>query len=259
MESIHPGDFNHGDTRNLGAALTDGEVIVFTVQDAYPQDEHWLARLTDNLFKDEQTAGAYSRIIPRPECGPLVEKGVKGDLNFRDERIEMTYESPDAPERWDRHTHRVRANYNDVSSAMKRSVWERLPYPRTPFGEDSAWADSALRAGCKIVFDPTSVMVHSHEYNPASVYPRTHIDGWYNQAFFQRLCIEKLSHVFIMTWRHFKEDRAFLKTKALSPLRKAKESVTSLAFHFMEFLGFYLGGLVLTGGVVAVGGAGVHV
>lgn len=237
---ILPGDFSHGDTRNLGAAETDGDLIVLFVQDAVPVGDRWLSRLTRNLVDDEAVAGAFSRVIPRPGCGPLVERGVKGDLNFGTERIETCYEGP--PEEWDRHTHRLKANFNDVASCLRRSAWERVPYQRTPFGEDIVWADSALRAGYKIVFDPESEVIHSHEYQPSSIYPRTHIDAWFNRAYFDRYCVEKLPHVFIQTWRHFRDDRAFLRTKELAAARRFKESAVSLAYHFMEFLGFYMGG-----------------
>lgn len=239
--SIPPEDFSHGDTRNLGAAETDGDLIAFTVQDALPADGMWLHNLVRNLVRDERAAGAFSRIVPRPTCGPLVERGVKGDLNFGSERIEMSYPDGNAPDDWDPLTHRIRANFNDVSSVVRRSAWERIPFQRTPFGEDIVWSDSALRAGYKIIFDPESVVIHSHEYRPASIYPRTHIDGWFNRAYFNRLCIERLHHVLVMTKREFKEDLVFLKEKGLPLSRRVREGLTSLAYHFMEYLGFYLG------------------
>ncbi|MFH1999663.1 MAG: glycosyltransferase [Planctomycetota bacterium] len=241
---IPPAEFNHGDTRNLGAAESDGELIVFFVQDAVPADRHWLSRLVRNLLDDPSVAGAFSRVIPRPGCGPLVERGVRGDLNFGEERLELRFESTTAPESWDPHTRRIRSNYNDVASVMRRSVWEKIPYPRTPFGEDIIWSNCVQRAGYTVVFDPSSVVIHSHEYQPFSIYPRTHIDGWFNKAYFQRTCFEKLSHVFIMTWRQFREDRLFLKTKDLGAVRRWRESLTSLIYHFMEVLGAYMGARV---------------
>jgi len=167
---------------------------------------------------------------------------VRGDLNFGEKRIEQSYESADAPERWDPHTRRVRANFNDVASCLRRSVWEELPYLRTPFGEDIVWSDCAQRAGYKVVFAPESVVVHSHEYPPLSLYPRTHVDGWLNKAYFDRYCMEQPSHVFIMTGRQFAEDRRFLRAKGLPAPRRWRESFTSLFYHFFEFAGFYLGG-----------------
>ena len=64
-----PSEFNHGGTRNLGASLARGEVVVFTSQDAYAADEHWLARLTAPLA-DPSVAGAYGRQIAHEEAHP---------------------------------------------------------------------------------------------------------------------------------------------------------------------------------------------
>jgi rhamnosyltransferase len=239
---IHPDDFSHGDTRNLGAAETDGDYISFIVQDALPGDRFWLARLVKNLSAHKKTAGAYSRVVPQPGCGPLVERGVQGDLNFRADRIEMNYKKYGPPEEWDPHVRRIRANFNDVASMVRRKVWERIPFQRTPFGEDIMWADSVLRAGYQIVYDPKAYVIHSHEYQVASIYPRTFIDGWLNRAYFQRLCIEKASHVVIMAFRSFREDKDFLRTKGLAFLKRFGVGMTSLAYHLVEFLGFYMGG-----------------
>lgn len=238
---IPPGEFNHGDTRNLGVAETDGDLVIFFVQDAYPSDLSWLEKLTRNLVEDPKVAGAFSRVIPRPDCGPLVEKGVRGDLNFGEERLELRMDEEGAPDNLDPTQQRIRSNYNDVASVLRRSVWKRLPYPRTPFGEDILWSNCVQREGYTVVFEALSEVVHSHEYQPSSIYYRTHIDGWFNKAYFNRYCIAKLSHVFIMTWRLFREDLRFLKTKSLPLTRRWKESIVSLLYHFMETLGFYMG------------------
>jgi rhamnosyltransferase len=66
-------DFDHGDTRNMGAWLTDGELIVFLVQDAFPLRTDWLATLVRN-FEDERVGGVFCRILPRPTAGPLVRR-----------------------------------------------------------------------------------------------------------------------------------------------------------------------------------------
>src|SRR5690606_35698650 len=56
------------------------------------------------------------------------------------------------------------AYFSDTSSAIRRSVWEAHPFPRTDFGEDAAWADRVLIAGFRIVFEPASRVIHSHDY-----------------------------------------------------------------------------------------------
>ena len=74
---------------SLGKPLAERPNIVITRNRSYPDDGIYVV---EDLEAALNAAGAFSRIIPRPDCGPLVERGVKGDLNFGTERIEMTYD-----------------------------------------------------------------------------------------------------------------------------------------------------------------------
>jgi glycosyltransferase involved in cell wall biosynthesis len=241
LHEIHPTAFDHGDTRNTGAGLTSGEAIVFLVQDAEPVGPHWLKNLVGNL-DDPAVAGAFSRILPRPDAGPLVKKGTEGDLCFRSERIESRMANPDAWRMQDPHSLRVAVNFNDVSSVLRRSVWENLPFQRGMFGEDIKFARAAIEAGHTIVFDPTSEVLHSHEYDASLIYDRTFVDAELNMRYLKRPCIEKLNHVFIMTNRFWSADRAFLKQQGLSFGARLKWSLLSPLYHFKEFYGFWKGG-----------------
>ncbi len=240
LHRIHPTAFDHGDTRNLGAGLTHGELIVFLVQDAEPVGTRWLADLVSN-FDDPQVAGAFSRILPRPEAGPLVMQGVKGDLCFGTERTEVSMESPEAWAALDPHSLRLKCNFNDVASCLRRTVWEQLPFVRGMFGEDIKFARAAIEAGWTVVFDPRSEVIHSHEYEAASVYARTFVDGELNMRFLDRPCIDKLSHAFIMTGRSWKADRQHLAAAGLPLLERWKWSLLSPVYHFAEFFGFWRG------------------
>ena len=46
IHKIPPSEFGHGKTRNLGARMTTGSIIVFLVQDATPATPDFLQRLT---------------------------------------------------------------------------------------------------------------------------------------------------------------------------------------------------------------------
>ena len=69
VHSIAPTEFHHGRTRNLGAELARGDILVFTSQDAHAADEHWLANLTSPLA-GENVAGAYGRQLPHRDARP---------------------------------------------------------------------------------------------------------------------------------------------------------------------------------------------
>ncbi len=241
LHRIHPLAFDHGDTRNLGAGLTGGEAIVFLVQDAQPVGRRWLASLVGNLA-NPAVAGAFSRILPRPEAGPLVQRGCEGDLCHGSLRIETRMADAAAWRALDPHSLRVACNFNDVSSVVRRSVWERLPLQRGMFGEDIKFARAAIEAGHVIVFDPASQVLHSHEYDARSVYARTFVDAELNLELLRRTCVAKLSHAVIMTGRSWRADRQFLRAQRLPPRQRLKWGALSPVYHFAEFYGFWRGG-----------------
>ena len=241
LHRIHPKAFDHGDTRNLGVGMTRGELVILLVQDAEPVGPHWLGNLVRN-FVDPQVAGVFSRILPRPDAGPLVMRGCEGDLCFGTERVEVTMESPEVWAAMNPHAKRVACNYNDVSSCLRRSVWEQLPLVRGMMGEDIKYAKAVIEAGYKVVFDPDSQVLHSHEYEASTVYARTFIDADMNMRLLDRPCIDKLSHAVIQTNRSWREDRRYLGYAGLPGGERLKWTCLSPVYHFAEFYGFWKGG-----------------
>jgi rhamnosyltransferase len=55
------------------------------------------------------------------------------------------------------------AAFDNISSCLRRSVWERFPFDKTNFGEDLRWGKKVIEAGYKIVYEPRSAVIHSHE------------------------------------------------------------------------------------------------
>src|SRR5439155_18308013 len=49
VQHIHQSAFDHGDTRNLLAAESTGDLLVFLTQDAIPCGPKWLSTLTRNF------------------------------------------------------------------------------------------------------------------------------------------------------------------------------------------------------------------
>ena len=156
-------EFNHGATRNLGISLARGEYVVLTVQDAVPLDERWLATMVENLERDERVAGVYSRQIPREESSVLTRALINDLATASLERREQFVESPENYSKMPPRKRRRLAVFDDVSSCLRRSVWEEVPYEKTDFGEDIRWGKRVVEAGYKIVYEPRSAVFHSHE------------------------------------------------------------------------------------------------
>lgn len=240
LHVIDQREFDHGDTRNLGALMTTGDFIVFLVQDAYPERRDWLSTLLAN-FRDPSVGAAFCRIVPRPTAGMLVRRGVQGDLCFDTVRQERRIEDAQQYLAMDPLTRRIFVNFNDVCSCLRRSAWQRLPFARVMFGEDLLWAKGALEAGYTVVYEPAAPVVHSHEYDPKTLMKRTQIDAWLNRAYLDRKCMNRRRDVWIMTWRTMNEDRRFLREHGIPRYKRAKLALLSFWYHFLEFEGFRRG------------------
>jgi rhamnosyltransferase len=163
VHQISKAEFNHGATRNLGISLARGEYVALTVQDAVPLDERWLATMVENLEQDERVAGVYSRQIPRQEASALTRALVNSLALASLERREQFAKSPEEYRKMPPRKRRRLAAFDDVSSCLRRSVWEELPYEKTNFGEDIRWGKRVVEAGYKVVYEPRSAVFHSHE------------------------------------------------------------------------------------------------
>jgi rhamnosyltransferase len=163
VHQIPKSEFNHGATRNLGISLARGEYVALTVQDATPVDERWLAAMVENLERDEQVAGVYSRQIARKDASPLTRALVNSLALASLERREQFVDDPKRYGKMPPRKRRRLATFDDVSSCLRRSVWEEMPYEKTNFGEDLRWGKRVVEAGYKIVYEPRSAVIHSHE------------------------------------------------------------------------------------------------
>jgi len=52
--NIKNDDFNHGGTRNLGADIAEGNILVYITQDALPYDDSSIKNLIEPIIVDER-------------------------------------------------------------------------------------------------------------------------------------------------------------------------------------------------------------
>lgn len=173
LEQIAARDYNHGATRNLGIRASRGDLIVLLTQDAIPVDRHLLASLAEP-FANPRVAGVYGRQIPRSDCDVVRRRELESWLTGRAEPALAELRDTDLEalpplERYQR------CVFDNVCSAVRRDVWERLPFPVVPFGEDIAWGRSVLRAGHAIAYEPRAAVIHSHRRPVAEEYRRTRL------------------------------------------------------------------------------------
>ena len=164
VHEIDPAEFGHGRTRNLGAGLARGEMLVFTSQDAYAADAGWLAALVAPLGGNGDVAGAYGRQLPHADATPP-ERYFLDFLYGPDERVqswtgagEPTFEE---------------TLFSNVNGAMPRAVWSEFPFADDLImSEDQEWSRRVLLAGRTLVYEPRAAVFHSHAYTVASAFRR---------------------------------------------------------------------------------------
>lgn len=189
-------EFNHGGTRNLAISRSSGELIALLVQDATPADKNWLKNLA-NAFKDPGVAGAFSRQIPRPDCNPLIRLRLRGWASANPERrvregIPEVLSQPTGSMPRKLTPEQIRdviasLSFDNVSSMIRRSVWEEVKFPERKFAEDIAWAKMVLEKGFKIVYEPESAVIHSHNKSLWYEFKRIYLDhqNWWEVAGFR--------------------------------------------------------------------------
>jgi len=164
VHEIPPSEFNHGATRNLAVELARGDVLVFTSQDAYAPDEHWLAALTAPLAEDGVLAGTYGRQIAHREATPP-------------ERFFMDFLYGERPR-----TQRAAGMddlsmettlFSNVNSAIRAEVFARFPFVNDIImSEDQEWSRRVLLAGYVLRYVPEAAVHHSHPYTLRQAFRR---------------------------------------------------------------------------------------
>lgn len=156
ITEVKKSEFDHGGTRNQGAALSQAEFVLFMTQDAVPVDDDLIAHLLHTM-EDATVAAAYGRQLPDDAAGeiehytrqfnypPVSSKKSKADL----ERLGIkTYFC------------------SNVCALYRKTVYEKLGgfVLHTIFNEDMIMAAGIIKAGFTIAYAAEAEVIHAHKY-----------------------------------------------------------------------------------------------
>ena len=154
---IEPDQFDHGGTRNMGAGMSDADIVVYMTQDAIPVDEKLIGTFA-KIFEDNPDIGiAYGRQLPREECN-IIERYTRR-FNYPEKSLIKTKE--DLPKLG------IKTFFcSDVCAAYRRNYLLSAGGFEDPtiFNEDMIFAGKRIYAGDKVAYVAEAKVIHSHNY-----------------------------------------------------------------------------------------------
>jgi len=240
--------FSYGLTRTAAARVAGGSILVFVTSTVLPLDDRWLRELL-TPFADARVAGAFSRSIPRTDADLLTrrdylradllayrtcEATVIGQSEIREITDWDRYRSLPAIER------RRFISFSNNAAAIRASIFEQIPFRDHHICEDMLWAQEALEAGHKIVYQRSSIVLYSHCYDAIDLFGRCFDGGvFFNESSgVATTADEVIPNTFQMVlddWRYLAE-RPELQSAALEHQR-----ATSVVRRTAEAIGQWLG------------------
>ena len=175
VQSIEQREFNHGTTRDLAISQVDADVVLLLTQDAIPADDEWLPRLVE-VYDYPKVGAAYCRQIPRSDCNPFIAQRLSEWVAGKTELVVQEVEGEDEFVALEPLERLQRSAYDNVAGSVRRSVWQKHPFGYRRFGEDVAFGKRLLLAGQRIVFQPQSAVIHSHNRSPKAEGKRIYCD-----------------------------------------------------------------------------------
>jgi rhamnosyltransferase len=236
-------EFSHGETRNQGARIANGDIVVFLNADATPKDDNWLKNLTENFKNDEKIVAVYSRIYPRQDCNPLRSWEILNDAYLQNDKRVKYIDNFDKYNCMNSRDKRRLLSFQTISCAIRKHFLLKNPFKQLEFGEDLEWSKRIMEKGFKVVFEPESVVLHSHNFYFSFI-----------KTFKKYFDDAKLNNYLlnIWSWRNFPMLGGYIVYKVLRDINyilslnkdlfyKTRWSFYSLVIRLAEFFGIILG------------------
>lgn len=140
--------YTPGYSLNYGFERAKGQIFVSLSAHAVPANNRWLSNLVVPL-KSSEVAAASSHQIPH------LNQKLEPYLIFWQGVYEKNIQTRPVQ----------RFLFSNASSAVKSSVWKEFPFNETiKTCEDHLWAKKIMRLGYRVVYQPSSVVYHSHRF-----------------------------------------------------------------------------------------------
>lgn len=165
---IKKSDFNHGETRNLGARIAKGKYVCYFSQDISIPNPLFLHRFPELLEKNKRAVAVFGRQIPYPASPPLEKLNMQtlyralGRFVNAEGILVQDKNSPFAPLRGNEYLWYTLSN---AFSCYRREFLTGHPFPESSYGEDLLAGKSIIEKGRAKIYDSKSTCIHSHNHS----------------------------------------------------------------------------------------------
>lgn len=162
-------DFDHGGTRDMALRTCKSEFILFTTQDAMPNNEFYIENLL-RPFEDEGVVIASGRQLARKDASPM-------------EKLTREFNYPPVSHvrsKADLQKYGIKTYFfSDVCAAYRRDIYEKLGGFESPLmtNEDMFYAARVIENGYKIAYAADAEVIHSHNFTLKEQYRRNVVIG----------------------------------------------------------------------------------
>ncbi len=239
---ISPEEFGHGKTRNYGASLGTGEFILFITQDALPADDYWLDNMLKAIRLDDNIAGCFGKHLPYPGCNFMDKRDIEGMFEGFG-NTNTIYKNEDE-ERYEKDAgyRSILAFFSDNNSCIRRSVWEKYPYPEVDFSEDQIWMRSMIEKGYSKVYCPYGAVYHSHNYDTSTYFKRYYDEFKALYRIHGYIIMDKKIYVPAAIVKHVLSDAKYIWSTESLKASKLSALNYSIRRNYARYVAGYIGG-----------------
>ena len=181
LVDIPAGSFDHGLTRNVGAQNASGDLLFFTVQDAWLAEKDMLENMAKH-FEDEKVMAAVGhQAVPHDKD----KNPIQWYRRYSEPQVTIR-EVKDVQEFVAAGQDRQQAliAWDDVVAMYRKSALLQLPFVETQFAEDWIWSRDALLRGWRLVYDPSLIVYHYHHSDYQYAYKVAYAVNYHFYKFF---------------------------------------------------------------------------
>ncbi len=158
-------EYDHGGTRNMGARMSDADIVVFMTQDAVPADRDLIGNLVKALVEHGNAAVAYARQLPAKDCNTIENFTRQFNYPPRD-RVQCAKDIEKSG---------IKAFFcSDVCAAYRKDrLLEAGGFEeKVIFNEDMIFAAKTILNGGEVIYVSDARVIHSHNYTAVQQFKR---------------------------------------------------------------------------------------